>query len=113
MYDEQAALVIVYERAHARHAQFCWIMGREHLCQPKERGLPVIATIVILAIVLVLVMAFSLYGGPGGVGPVRARRRTVVDRPVRPARRRRVVEERIVEEEPPVRRFVEEDPPGL
>jgi hypothetical protein len=61
-----------------------------------------ITAIVILAVILVLVMAFSLYGGPGGVGPVRTRRRTIVERPVRPVRRRRVVEERVVEDDPPV-----------
>jgi hypothetical protein len=65
----------------------------------------VTAVLIVLAVILVLVMAFSLLGN----GPVR-RRRTVVERPVR---RRRVVEEpvvreRVVEEPPATRRYVEE-----
>lgn len=64
--------------------------------------------LIILAVVLVLVMAFGLMGGPS-----RVVRRTVVERP---ARRRAVVEEPVVRErvveEPAVReRVVEERPP--
>lgn len=60
--------------------------------------------LVILAVVLVIVMAFGLLGGP-----TRVRRRTIVERPVR----ERVVEEpvvreRVVEEQRTVRRYEEE-----
>lgn len=65
------------------------------------------AVLIILAAVLVLVMAMSL------VGPVRTRRRVIVERPVR----RRVVEEPVVRErvveEPVVReRIIEERGPS-
>lgn len=53
-----------------------------------------ITVLVILAVVLVVVMAFGLLGGP-----TRVRRRTVVERPVR---------ERVVEEPRTVRRYEEE-----
>ena len=72
------------------------------------------AVLIILALVLVLVTAGSLFGN--GAGP--ATRRVVLRRPVR---RRQVVEEvvdqpmatrRVVEEDPPAtRRVVEDDPP--
>ena len=62
------------------------------------------AVLIILAAVLVLVMAMSF------VGPVRSRRRVVVERPVR---RRRVVEEPVVRErvveEPVARERLVED----
>ncbi len=65
------------------------------------------AVLIILAVILVLVMAFSMFGS----GPARVRRRTIVERPVR----RRVVEEPVVREriveEPVVRERVVEDPP--
>ena len=62
------------------------------------------AVLIILAVILVLVMAFSMFGS----GPSRVRRRTIIERPVR---RRRVVEEPVVRErvvEDPPRRVVEE-----
>lgn len=66
------------------------------------------AVLIILAVILVLVMAFSMFGS----GPTRVRRRTIVERPVR---RRRIVEEPVVRErvveEPVVRERVVEDPP--
>ena len=66
------------------------------------------AVLIILAVILVLVMAFSMFGS----GPARVRRRTIIERPVR---RRRVVEEAVVRErtveEPVVRERVVEDPP--
>jgi len=66
------------------------------------------AVLIILAVILVLVMAFSMFGS----GPSRVRRRTVIERPLR---RRRVVEEPVVRErvveEPVVRERVVEDPP--
>ncbi len=61
------------------------------------------AVLIILAVILVLVMAFSMFGS----GPSRVRRRTIIERPVR----RRVVEEPVVRErvvEDPPRRYVEE-----
>lgn len=62
------------------------------------------AVLIILAAVLVLVMAMSFFSGP-----VRARRRVIVERPVR----RRVVEEPVVREriveEPVVRERIVED----
>ena len=61
------------------------------------------AVLIILAVILVLVMAFSMFGS----GPSRVRRRTIMERPVR----RRVVEEPVVRErvvEDPPRRSVEE-----
>ena len=65
------------------------------------------AVLIILAVILVLVMAFSMFGS----GPSRVRRRTIIERPVR----RRVVEEPVVRErvveEPVVRERVVEDPP--
>jgi hypothetical protein len=59
------------------------------------------AVLIILAVVLLLVMAWSLFGT--GAGPTQ--RRVVVRRP---ARRRRVVEE--VVDDRPATRYVEEDP---
>ena len=59
--------------------------------------------LIVLAVVLVLVMALS---GFGGVGPGRVRRRTIVERPVRrvrPLRRRRIVEEDVIDDDPPLR----------
>ncbi len=54
--------------------------------------------LIVLAVILVLVMALSAFGG---AGPTRVRRRTIVERPIRPVRRRRVVEE-VVDDDPPV-----------
>ena len=60
--------------------------------------------LIILAIVLVLVMAFGLMGGPRRV----VRRRTVVQRPVRERVVEEPVRERVVEERPPPTRRYEE-----
>lgn len=60
--------------------------------------------LIILAIVLVLVMAFSLLGGPR-----RVIRRTVVERPVRRVVEPVEVRERVVER-PATERVVEERP---
>lgn len=72
------------------------------------------AVLIILAVILVLVMAFSMFGS----GPSRVRRRTIIERPVRrrrvvdePVARERIVEEPVVHErvvEDPPRRYVEE-----
>ena len=59
--------------------------------------------LIILAIVLVLVMAFGLMGGPR-----RVVRRTVVQRPVRERVVEEPVRERVVEERPPPTRRYEE-----
>ena len=56
--------------------------------------------LIVLAVILVLVMAVSLIGGFGPT--TRVRRRTIVERPVRPVRRRRVVEEDVVDDGPVV-----------
>lgn len=57
--------------------------------------------LIVLTVILVLVMAFTMFGA-FGPGP-RVRRRTIVERPLRrPVRRRRVVEEDVVDDGPPV-----------